>query len=143
MSETGERIGLKAKNGYHDVATHLRLELTPAFPRRLAVIVDANADPRARRNGLGVSLQQAGFRAIPANTGAGAIISEAEKPVAGVLSMPGHARAGYLEDLVADAIPANDVLRPRAQECATSIPHAERRFAQLHYLKAEVHTWLA
>jgi hypothetical protein len=31
LSETGQRIGLKAKNGYHNVATHPRLELTPLF----------------------------------------------------------------------------------------------------------------
>jgi hypothetical protein len=57
--------------------------------------------------------------------------------------MPGSARPGYLEDLVADMIPADDVLWPRAQECVASIPHVERRFPQLHCRKAEVHTWLA
>jgi hypothetical protein len=118
LSETGEWIDLKAKDGYQNVAAHLRIELTPTHLRRLAVIVDANADPGARWNSLGASLQQAGYGGgMPANTGAGAIISEAEKPIAGVWLMPGNARAGYLEDLVADMIPTDDVLWPRAQEC--------------------------
>jgi hypothetical protein len=143
LRETGERIELKAKDGYHKVAAHLRLELTPSYLRRLAVIVDANADPQARWNSLGASLQHAGYGGIPAHTGAGAIISEAEKPVVGVWLMPGNARAGYLEDLVADMIPPDDVLWPRAQGCVASIPIADRRFSELHYRKAEVHTWLA
>jgi hypothetical protein len=143
LTETHERIELKSKDGYNNVTAHLRLELTPTYLRRLAIVVDADDNPEARWNGLAASIRQAGFGGIPANAGTGVIVSELDRPVVGLWLMPGNNRAGYLEDLVADMIPPDDVLWPRARRAVASIPNGERRFSHLRRRKAEVHTWLA
>lgn len=143
-SGTSQRIEIKPKEGYEKLSTQLRLELTPTHLDRVAVIVDANSDLRARFDSLGGFLRGAGFvnpfAELPAD---GLVIAEASKPVVGIWLMPDNVRPGYLEYFLADMIPANDTLWPRSQNCVREIPEPERRFAASHSLKAEVHTWLA
>jgi hypothetical protein len=139
-----DRIELKDKEGYDNLARTVQMELTPTHLRRLAAIVDADSDPHARWGSLSAALRQAGYTALPDSLAAdGLIVREPDRPVVGVWLMPDNTRSGYIEHFLASMIYPSDRLWGRAQECVDGIPEEDRRFVAAHSHKAKVHTWLA
>jgi hypothetical protein len=140
---TGSRVELKPKGGFEKLATELRVELTPTYLKRVAVIVDADADPVPRWRSIRDTLLRTGIEAPQEIALGGMVIPTANKPVIGVWLMPDNARPGYLEHLLADMIAPGDKLWTHASTCVEELGGIERRFALDHARKAEVHTWLA
>jgi hypothetical protein len=139
-----DRIELKYKEGYDNLARTIRMELTPTHLGRLAAIVDADSDPRARWDSLSAALRRAGYTSLPDSLGAdGLIVKEQGRPIVGVWLMPDNTRSGYIEHFVASMIDPSDRLWARAQECVDRIPEEDRRYAATYSQKAKVHTWLA
>jgi hypothetical protein len=142
-SATGSRAELKPKGGFEKLASELRVELTPTYLERVAVIVDADADPTSRWGSIRNALLRAGIDAPREITVGGTVIPTPDKPVIGVWLMPDNARPGYLEHLLADMIAPGDELWSHASKCVAELGAIERRFAPAHEKKAEIHTWLA
>ena len=57
--------------------------------------------------------------------------------------MPDNQRTGELEDFVADMIPRDDPVWPRARQYIDGIPKADRKFKEGKLTRAYVHAWLA
>jgi hypothetical protein len=62
----------------------------------------------------------------------------------GVWVMPNNQLPGMLEDFVALLMPADDSLRPKAEEILREIEgEGLNRYGEIHHAKALIHTWLA
>jgi hypothetical protein len=58
--------------------------------------------------------------------------------------MPNNQLPGMLEDFVALLMPADDNLRPKAEEILREIEREGlNRYGEIHHAKALIHTWLA
>ena len=58
---TGNRIELKPKGGFEKLSRELRIELTPTYLQRMAIIADADVDPGARWASIRDALTRAGL----------------------------------------------------------------------------------
>ena len=126
------------KGGFPKLSKSIPLEL--AVPGRLAlgVVVDANDDPSARWQAVRDRCKRRGI-ALPSDPGPDGVVVEG-RPRVGVWLMPDNENPGQLEDLVADMIPAEDVVWRLAQEFVDRIPESERPGP---VVKVQVHAWLA
>ncbi len=126
------------KGGFSDLSKSIPVEL--AVPGRLAlgVVVDANDDPTARWQAVRDRCRRRDI-ALPSHSDPQGVVVEGRLRV-GVWLMPDNQNPGQLENLVADMIPAEDVVWRLAQEFVDRIPEPERPRPAI---KAQVHAWLA
>ena len=111
---------------------------------RFGIIVDADADIRARWQKIRGLLERAGYEAVPKDPDpTGTVLDRVDQPRVGVWIMPDNSLPGMLEDYLSFLVPAGDLLFERARRCVDEIPVEERRFAEAHTTKALLHTWLA
>lgn len=135
---------VKDKEGLDNLLSTLPTELRASDLKRLGVIVDADSPIASRWSQVRAVLIKAGYATAPSQPdGGGAILSAPGKPTVGVWMMPDNCADGMLEDFAALLVPADDTLLPRARAAVDQIPLVERRFAQVHEMKAVMHTWLA
>jgi hypothetical protein len=136
-------IECKACEGETRLLEEFAIRLKKGDLDPIGVVIDADADMRARWDSLKHILNQAGYSAIPAAPlPEGTILRQAEKPPAGIWIMPDNKLPGMLEDFVGFLVPQGDALWKQAQDCLAEIPENQRRFKQ-HLAKAHIHTWLA
>ncbi len=109
---------------------------------QLAVVIDADEDIIGRWHSLKNKLYTIGYQIIPAvPDSAGTILFGDRLPNLGIWLMPNNKLPGMVEDFVAQLIPFQDKLWPRAQRVVQEIPENERKFNQIS--KAQIRTWLA
>ena len=126
------------KGGFPELSRSIPVELVVPGRSVLGVVVDANDKPAARWQAV---RDRCGHRGItlPSEPDPGGVVVEG-RPRVGVWLMPDNQSPGQLEDLVADMIPAEDVVWRLAQEFVDRIPEPERPSPAI---KAQVHAWLA
>jgi hypothetical protein len=135
---------VEAKDGLESLLDDLRLR-----PRGSAsvigVIVDADADPKARWHQLARAIQPEGYALPDDPEQLGTILPSPRpnRPRLGIWMMPDNRTTGMLEDFLLQLTRDGDPLVTRAHRAIDEIPANERRFATAHRSKAAVHTWLA
>ena len=133
------------EGGYETLMKRLRVRLKPGTDlERLGIIVDADADLASRWASVKLVLEKAGYSGLPARPDrAGTVVPHEFLPRLGIWIMPDNTLPGMLEDFLAMLVPPGDTLLDRAKLSLSQIPAGERRFADQHYCKALIHTWLA
>lgn len=137
-------FAVKDKDGLDSLLDDLRLRLRTGV-EVVGVLVDADADPRARWQQLASVVRPLGYRLPDDPTAAGTLVASPSpaRPRLGLWMMPDNRVEGMLEDFLLRLVHEHDPLAVRAREVVACIPEAERRFASTHGSKAVVHTWLA
>jgi hypothetical protein len=135
---------VKDKEGIENLLKSLPVELRASDLKRLGLIVDADSPLRTRWDSVANVLKVLGYDTVPATPAIGGmILRETGKPAVGIWLMPDNRADGMLEDFVKLLIPEDDALLPIVKAALDSVPSEQRRFAQAHYSKAFIHTWLA
>jgi hypothetical protein len=136
---------IRDEGGFQTLLTRASIHLKPGTDvERFGIVIDADADIRTRWQEIKRILNRAGYGNIPADPDpAGTVIDQQDLPRVGVWIMPDNTLPGMLEDYLCFLVPAGDGLLDRARRCVDEIPAEERRFAQVHLIKALIHTWLA
>ncbi len=137
------------KGGVETLLDSLPIRLRAAGLRRLAVVVDADANPAGRWQSIRDRLTHAGVDNVPDSYTTGGTVAELLIPPEprkrlrfGVWIMPDNHSPGMLEDFVAGMIHDGDEMLSRVDAFLEGIPRAERRFSDAHQPKARVHCWL-
>jgi hypothetical protein len=139
---------------YYDYVDYEGIEpLLRALPQRvresgrskIAVVVDADANPAGRWTGVRNRLTPLGYQVPASLVPGGAVIPSPDGVLAqvGVWLMPDNGSPGILEDFLQRLIVPDDALLPLARQSVTAIPTGERRFPPPFRPKAEIYTWLA
>jgi hypothetical protein len=136
---------IRDEGGFQTLLARLSIHLKPGTDiERFGVVVDADADIRARWQQIKRILTRAGYGSVPEDPDpAGTVIEQEDLPRVGIWVMPDNILPGMLEDYLCFLVPAGDALFDRACRCVDEIPAEERRFAQIHLVKSLIHTWLA
>ena len=129
------------KKGFPNLASGIGPELKVSGRRAVGILADANDDLNARWQAIAGRLREAGIDPPTDMTSAGIVVEG--RPRIGIWLMPNNKSAGELEDFVADLMPADDPVWPRAQQYIDSIPAADRRFKANKIQRARIHAWLA
>lgn len=139
-----------AGGGIDKLLKSMMVELRPGSSDDYAYVVDADAAGveedkqfEARWTSMRDRLLRCGYTNVPSTPNpAGVYSQQTDLPRVGVWMMPDNQVRGALEDFVELLITPGDLLWPFAQQCVRTLPE-EPRFAEVHRLKAEIHTWLA
>ena len=134
-----------AYSGISDLLRALPRRLRESERRRIAVVLDSNADPGRRWRELCGRLNELGYSTPCVPDRAGSVVEAPgdSLPRVGIWLMPDNGSPGILEDFVQKLIRPGDDLLPLAGEAVKGIPADRRRFSSSHVSKAEVYTWLA
>lgn len=134
---------IEDNQGWENLRESIPRELKVPGRRSLGILVDADTSAQSRWQAIRSALQSSEFSIpVPRDPQPGGTIIEGEIRV-GVWLMPDNARAGELEDFIAEMIPAGDPVWPRAQQYINGIPAGDRKFRDRKILKAQLHAWLA
>jgi hypothetical protein len=135
----------KKKQGIEAILEGLPLRLKVEGLHTLGILVDANHDLAARWQAVRHQLSASGYKNIPRTPPpSGLIITPAGLPRVGIWLMPNNQVPGMLEDFVAELIPTDDSLRPKAESALQDIETSQlNRYTIAHRPKALIHTWLA
>jgi hypothetical protein len=136
---------IEDEKGYGNLYERLSRRLRPGTElERFGIIVDADKDLLARWQEIKGVLNRAGYADAPDRPDPdGTIVEHELLPRVGIWIMPDNVTPGSLEDFVAFLVPDGDSLWEQARRCLDEIPAEERRFAEIHFHKARVRTWLA
>ena len=134
---------INQKGGYDPLRQAIHPELNVHGRRVLGIVVDANNSPSARWEQISAALKRGGVKAPEKPTPGGTILSGPRELSVGVWMMPNNLATGELENFVADMIPPNDPIWPRATAYIDDIPNAIRPFKPRKVARARVHAWLA
>ncbi|MBD1939841.1 DUF3226 domain-containing protein [Microcoleus sp. FACHB-68] len=145
--DTKEAPNEQGPNGVEALLKNLQESLKQEHIRILGIVVDADQDLAARWQAVGDRLKKAGYKNIPRTPPAEGWVCPSPDPFlprVGVWLMPDNQLPGMLEDFIAHLIPADDVLRPKAEAIMQEIEQAKiNRYKSVHHPKALIHTWLA
>ena len=136
-------FSISSRGSVEQVLRAIPIEALAQGRQSLGIIVDANTDMQARWNAITYRLQAAniGINVPPSPSPDGTIIEGI--PRIGIWLMPDNQSQGELEDFVADMIPSDDPVWPRAQDYIEGIPIPDRKFTSQKTSRAKVHAWLA
>jgi hypothetical protein len=136
---------IRDEGGIDSLLERVSIHLKPGTDvERLGIVVDADADIRARWQEIKWILNRAGYGSVPEDPDpSGTVIEQDDLPRVGVWVMPDNILPGMLEDYLCFLVPDGDTLFDRARRCVDEIPGEERRFAEVHAVKALIHTWLS
>ncbi|MEW5926906.1 MAG: DUF3226 domain-containing protein [Gemmatimonadota bacterium] len=128
-----------------EVFRGLPVELRATALERFGVVVDADDDALARWGAVRDTLLRAGYVDVPARLEPqGVVVSHAGKlPRFGAWIMPDNEAPGVLETFAASLVPPGDFLWTHADNVLNGIPVEYRRFREVEWPKAHIHTWLA
>ena len=134
---------IKPKGGFAELRKSIYNEVNASGRQTLGIIADANEHPDQRWQSISDQLKKASC-VVPASISArGEIFSGPRNVRVGVWLMPDNERSGELEDFVADLIPRDDPIWPRAKRYIDEIPDDLRLFPPQKLMRAHVHAWLA
>ena len=124
-----ESLGVFAKSGY----------------KRLGVVVDANADIRARWHRIKSAFEKNSTISLPQKPNGDGTVIPGMTPDSkvGVWLMPDNQSQGQLEDLLSKLIEAQDACWPHACEATRHAKKLGAKFPDKDFSKANVYTWLA
>lgn len=139
------RISISAAGGYQSLRSQLRVILKPGTDiERLAVVIDADTNLSSRWESISSAIRSAGYASVPRQPDtSGLVLEAADLPRVGVWIMPNNRLPGKLEDFLTMLVPESDTLIDRARLAVKEIPAESRLFAEVHEIKAVIHTWLA
>lgn len=111
----------------------------------LGIVVDADSDLAARWQAIRDKLMKSRYENIPQMPPAeGWVYAVPDLTKVGVWLMPNNQLSEMLENFVAQLIPFDDVLHPKAEAVLQEIEHeCLNCYASIHRPKALIHTWLA
>ncbi len=111
----------------------------------LGIVVDADQDLLRRWQAVRDKLIASGYQNIPkALPTKGWVYAPPDLPRVGVWLMPNNQLPGMLEDFVAQLMPPDDALRPKAEAVLQEIERdCLNCYTVVHRPKALIHTWLA
>ncbi|NEP45205.1 MAG: hypothetical protein F6K35_40695 [Okeania sp. SIO2H7] len=113
----------------------------------LGIVVDADRDVWARWQAIRDRLNGCGYENIPQIPPPEGWVFPSTNPFlpkVGVWLMPDNQLPGMLEDFVAQLIPPEDALFPKAETVLNEIESAGlNRYSLVQHPKALIHTWLA
>ncbi len=110
----------------------------------LGILVDADENLQSRWESLRNLLENNEYQ-IPVTLPLdGLIVAPPDRPRIGLWLMPDNQEPGMLENFVAQLIPAEDPLKPIAEQALDDIETQRlNRYNPVHRPKALIHTWLA
>ena len=139
-----EVFKIKDKKGIDNLLGTLEVELLASELGQLGIVIDADTNLEKGWQRIRAILHNSGYTHLPALPDPnGTIILEEGLPKVGVWIMPDNRLPGMLEHFVSFLVPENDPLWQKTNDCIAGIPNVERRFADAHLIKAQIHTWLA
>lgn len=134
---------IEPKGGFPELRDSIYNEVNASGRKTLGIVADANDEPSQRWQSISDQLREASC-AVPASVSEGGAIFAGPRDIQiGVWLMPDNERSGELEDFVADLIPTDDPIWPRAKRYIDDIPDDLRRFRPQKLTRAYVHAWLA
>ena len=131
------------KGGFEELNRSIYNEINAPSRRALGIIADANDHPERRWQSISDRLKEANCKVPTRPVGMGSVFAGPRDIRVGVWLMPDNTRPGELEDFVADMIPGDDPVWPRAQRFIDDIPEDNRAFNAGKVVRAYVHAWLA
>ena len=131
----------RSTDGIDPLLKAIPLELRQDNRVALGTLLDANADVSARWQAIRNQLRGEGLQ-LPDGPEDGGTIVDGEVRV-GVWLMPNNSAPGELEHFVAELVPKDDPVWPRAERYIDDIPSQHRQFSQTKTLRAKIHAWLA
>jgi hypothetical protein len=138
-------ITITPANGYQNLRAQLGLYLKPGTDiERLGIIVDADVNLITRWESISSAVRNAGYATVPRQPDPQGLVVTADSeglPRVGIWVMPDNQIPGKLEDFLTMLIPPGDSLIAHARKVVEEIP--EKRFRDVHTIKAVIHTWLA
>lgn len=109
---------------------------------RVGIVVDADIVPTNRWNQIRARLAPEGITLPDAPEPGGTVIHADGKHV-GVWLMPNNQSPGKLEDFLAILVPPGDACWEWAGDAARGAADGGAAFAEVDFIKAHIHTWLA
>ncbi len=133
------------KGGVDALLEGIAVRLKQSKLNALGIVLDADQDIESRWDAVCERLRQAGYSNLPDGPNPnGTIIESDQMPRVGIWIMPNNHLPGMLEDFVAELIPDDDDLKPKAEDILREIENENlNRYSSLHHQKAFIHTWLA
>jgi hypothetical protein len=131
--------------GIETLLTGLPARLDEPKLETLGIVVDADSDLAARWQAIRDRLMKSKYENIPQVPPAeGWVYVAPDLPRVGVWLMPNNQLPGMLENFVAQLIPFDDVLHPKAEAALQEIEQeCLNCYTSVHRPKALIHTWLA
>lgn len=141
------RYEIKPQDGVETLLKNLSVHLRGSDVSTLAIVVDADEDPRKRSNAIQHQLQLTGYADVSIALNAAPTIicppsEESLLPRVGVWIMPNNKDEGTLEHFLAQMMPPTDALYTHARQVLKELPQPPK-FPSERRLKAQLHTWLA
>ena len=136
-----ETFEIKDFNGVDSIIGGLQILLKTYDS--LAIIVDADMDPKSRWDSIRNRAYDYGF-SLPENPVEGGFCAENDEGKKfGVWLMPNNTIPGMLEDFLKDLVPPQDETLPLVRKFIEDMPYVNGRFADKHKSKALIRTYLA
>ena len=134
-----------SQKGIEVLLTGLPARLDEPKLETLGIVVDADSDLAARWQAVRDKLMKSKYENIPQVPPAkGWVYAPPDLPRVGVWLMPNNQLPGMLENFVAQLIPFDDVLHPKAEAVLQEIEQeCLNCYTSVHRPKALIHTWLA
>lgn len=131
--------------GIEVLLNQLPIRLREENLQTLGIVVDADSDLAARWEAVRDKLMKSKYENIPKVPPAeGWVYAPPDLPRVGVWLMPNNQLPGMLENFVAQLIPFDDVLHPKAEAVLQEIEQdCLNCYTSVHRPKALIHTWLA
>ena len=132
---------IQDKGNVEKLLDSIGAEILAPDRQRLAIVADADCLLSGRWDSIVHRFRSEGIE-IPAQIDpAGTIIDG--KPRLGVWLMPDNVNTGELEHFVAEMIPEDDAIWPRALKYVEQIPKEDQPFTPKKEMRAKVLSWLA
>ena len=134
---------IQPKGGFEELRASIYNEVNASGRQILGIVADANDHPDRRWQSISDQLRQAGCTVPRRVPDRGSVFHGPRGTRVGVWLMPDNRSTGELEDFVADMIPDDDPVWPRARDYIDGIPDADRKFKTGKLPRAYVHAWLS
>lgn len=137
----------QVKSGFERLLEAIAVEIASS-DTVIGVVVDADADLKARWQSLADRLTGLGYDRVPTVPTEGGVVLKGQGalPRFGAWVMPNNTLPGMIEDFMSQLVPrGSEALWERAVRVVSEIPEQERRFSVEpdHSSKAQIHTYLA
>lgn len=136
-----ENFDVKDCKGIDPLLEQIGVQLKRSGLKTLGIIIDADANLKARWRDLKSILAAFNLPEIPSNEGT---IVEKENIKVGIWLMPDNNSSGMIEDFIKFLVPNGDDLLPIVNQNLDSIESQKlNKYKDIHKAKAIIHTWLA